>query len=210
MMKRQRFVYLGLLIAAISVTSAVAADDKQPREPAAGLKAENDRLREEVAALENRLRALQTELEQARVVAVQAQMQAGAFEWRCRKLQEQQSTKPTAGTLTARPETGPPRTELAVRAKPTADSPHACVTAIGSSGRLLQISKGANAGLKEGQTLQVFRPGSADGAVRPLYLGTMLLIRVEEQAALGDFTSVPTVTSRPKIGDEAANELSVK
>jgi hypothetical protein len=210
MMQRQRFVYLGLLSAAIAFNCPLMADDKPLQEPAAGLKADNDRLRQEVAALESRLRAVQVELDQARAAASQAQMQADAFELRCRKLQEQMSSSKSPGTLTGRSQAGPPRAELAVRAKPTVEGPHACVTAVGSGGKLLQISKGASAGMKEGQTLQLFRPGSPDGATRPLYLGTMLLIRVEEQAALGEFTSVPSFTARPKIGDEAAIELSVK
>jgi hypothetical protein len=38
----------------------------------------------------------------------------------------------------------------------------------------------------------------------------MKLIRVEAQAALGEFTATPTASTRPRVGDEAAIELSVK
>jgi hypothetical protein len=210
MMQRQHIVYLGLLSAAFGWSGALWADDKEPREPVvSGVKAENDQLRKEVAALESRVRALQAELEQARVAASQAQMQADAFESRCRKLQEEASRSRATGTLTARPEAGPPRAEFAVRGKPASEAGRGRITAVGKSGSLLQISLGADDGIKEGQTLQVFRPGS-DAAARPLYLGTMTLIRVEAQAALGEFAATPAVMTRPKVGDEALLERSVK
>ncbi len=210
-MQRQRLVFLGLLSAALGGYSVSRADDNPLREPVVtGVKSENEQLRKEVAALESKVRALQAELEQARLAAAQAQMQADAFELRCRKLQAEMSRTKATGTLTGRPEAGPARADLAVRTKPDSEAGHGRITAIGKNGSLLQISVGADAGFKQGQTLQVFRPGSADGAARPLYLGTMTLIRVEAQAALGEFTAIPSAPARPKLGDEAATELSVK
>ena len=56
----------------------------------------------------------------------------------------------------------------------------------------------------------MFRLGSGAPSQRTIYLGTMTLIRVDAQAALGEFKSAPGNDYRPKIGDEAASEFFVK
>jgi hypothetical protein len=197
-MQRTKFYVAGVLLAALACPLAARGEDKPASSP------DSENLPKKVETLENRIRSLQAELDEARAAAVKAQMQADAFENRCRKLQEQLSGGKTTGTLVSLPaqnKTAP--------ANPKPGVAQGKITAVGKDGRLLQISIGADAGIKEGQKLEVFRLGSGIPS-RPLYLGTMTLIRIDAQAALGEFRGVTGSDNRPKVGDDAATEFVIK
>jgi outer membrane murein-binding lipoprotein Lpp len=207
-MTRKGFYCSGLLLAVLAWPLAGRADENQPG--AGSLKTENDELRRQIETLEKRVRSLQAEVDESRTAAVAAQMHADAFENRCRKLQEELSRVKTPGILASWPRANQPKTELTADAKPKSGVPQGKITAIGKDGKRVQISIGADAGIKEGQSLEVFRLGSATTGKRAIYLGTMKLIRVDAEAALGEFKSAPGNDYRPKVGDEVASELLVK
>ena len=205
-MRWQRIIHFGLLSALLAGPALLHG--QEPPQDADSLKLENQDLRKERSALEARVRQLQHELDGVRTAMVQAQAELDASERRCRKLQDEliqirtvkavdQPADDTSATG-GRPAIG----------KPKPGPAHGKITAVGKDGRLVQISIGADAGIKEGQALEVYR--QAKGAQRPLYLGAMTLIRVDPEAALGEFKSVSGLDYRPGVGDEVATELVVK
>jgi hypothetical protein len=196
-------IFAGLL--SIALTGSALA---QPMPTAAELKADNDRLRKENQALEALTQRLRMELDDARAAAVQAKIQADAFEMRVKKLQDELTLFKAnrQAPVTTRED---PKGELTSRTKPKPALIQGKITAIGKDGRMLQVSVGSDSGVREGQSLEVFRLPTVTGQ-KPLYMGTISLTRVDPQASLGEFKPVSGEITRPKLGDEVANEFIVK
>lgn len=199
-MRPMRLICAGLLSFVLTANASA-----QPMPTAAELKADNDRLRKENEALETLARRMRIELDDARSAAVQAKIQADAFEMRVRKLQDEMTLLKANRSL---PSPTDHKIDLAVRSKPKPTHVQGKITAIGKDGRMLQISVGSDSGVREGQALEVFRLPPMMGQ-RPLYLGTLSLTRVDPQASLGEFKPA-SGELRPKLGDEVANEFIVK
>ncbi len=183
-MCRKGILSMGLLL--LSCLAARSAED-----PAlASLKSEIEQLRRERDALESRLRIVQDQLEEAR------QLAAGSRD----------------GLRQVKGE--PPITRVSFDAPvPAAVKPKSVrgkITAIAADHRLMQISIGLDAGVKEGQVLDVFRLASERGKIIPLYLGSLRVTRVDPRTAFGSFERVPGIDRAPKVGDEVANDLSMK
>ena len=174
------------------------------------LKTENELLRRERDALDARLRITQDQLEEARKSAVAARLEVEGLDFRLKKLQDDfkllKSTLPplnqlpVATSIPAKTGRDPAKQETA-RGK---------ITEIAVDGRLMQISIGLEAGLKNGQALDVYRLGTDKGKLVPLYLGTIRLTRVDPLASIGQYERVPGLDRNPRIGDEVSNELIVK
>ena len=81
------------------------------------------------------------------------------------------------------------------------------ITAIGNQGRLMQISIGSSSGIRNGQTLEVYRVANTKGKNFPLYLGSVKVVRIETQVALGEFKAVPGLEDHPRVGDVVATEF---
>lgn len=190
-MRRQGIVAIVLVWAA----APVCAQDSET------LQQENASLRRQLREMEARNRQLQVDLDEARAAVVQAKLQADAFEHRCKRLQDVLAT-----LRNPKADNGIANTDIPSATKIKSTIAQGKITAIGKDGRLLQISLGFEAGVKEGQTLEVFRLGNQ----RPLYLGTVTLTRVDPQVSLGQFKNLPGVEQRPALGDEVASELIVK
>ena len=201
-MPRMRTIYLGMLAIALASPCPLRADDK-PQDIEA-LKRENEQLIKDLNAQEGRMLQAKTELDQARSALVQAKFQIDALERRCKKLQDELAIAGGGKDAGAQVE----KTGLMSRTKPNRALVQGKITALGKDGRLIQISVGVNGGAKEGQVLEVFR--LANGNQRSLYLGTLTLIRVDPQAALGQFNSVTGFDYRPSVGDDVSSELLAK
>jgi hypothetical protein len=214
-MRRERLLPLGLLAALVVWPSLTPAGENEV--DAGAMRAEIEQLRRERSTLESRVLMLQSQLDEVRSSAMMTKNQADVLEKRCRVLQNElklvKAEKPAADNSAVK-KFDPPVQMLPPSSMqpPKPSTAHGRISAIGNDGVLIQISIGSDAGIKEGQMLEVFRLGSASGKERigPLYLGTLKLIRVDPQASLGHFKSVPGLDRRPKIGDEVANELFVK
>ena len=177
----------GILSVGLLLLSCLAARAEDGAE-STPLKNENEQLRRERDALEFRLRILQEQLDEVR-----------------RKLPDE--LKLTRGEQ--------PRGKFfpEIPTPPVAVKPKAVrgkITALSADLRLMQVSVGQDAGVKEGQVLDVFRLTTEKGKIVPLYLGTLRLTRVDPQTALGNYERVPGLDRMPKVGDEVANELTVK
>lgn len=215
-MRREKIVCLWILLAAFSWAAAAQAEDKE-KEPAA-LKAEIEQLRRERDTLEAQVQTLQGKLEEARAAVISAKIQSDTFERRCRQLQDElkliKAEKPAGIAPVSQKQESPVQAIAPPGSKPNAKETRARgkVSGVGGGGGLAQISIGSDSGIKEGQTMEVFRLGTTNGKdkVNPIYLGTLKLIRVDPQAALGQFKAVPGLDRRVKIGDEVASELFVK
>lgn len=202
----------GILCLVLLTGTAVRAEVPVP-EPVE-LKAELSQLRQERDALEARIRALGDQLTEARAVALSARTQAESLELRCRQLQEDLKL-----ARAGRPEAIPPAAKLVNERELPPPRPtgrpavaRGKITAVGRDGRLMQVSVGQDAGLKAGQVIEVFRLGGADSKPRvpPIYLGTLKLVRVDPQFALGEFQGFPGLDRRPRAGDDVASELSAR
>jgi hypothetical protein len=176
------------------------------------LKAEIELLRHEREALEIRVRALTEQLGEARAEATSARTQAEALELRCRQLQEQLRTyhqghheglQPVVVAPVQRETLPAPRVTRSTVARGK-------VTSVGREGRLVQVSLGSEAGVHEGQTIEVFRLNDAARHGIPVYLGTLKLVRVDGQESLGEFHGFPGLDRRPRVGDDVASELSAR
>jgi hypothetical protein len=171
--------------------------------PLLDLKAENELLRRERDLFETRLRSMQDHLDEARRSATAARLEVEGLEFQCKKLQDE--LKQCKGDQLSRilqkvvPAAEVPKSN-AVRGK---------ITAMSANLLTMQISMGQDAGLKEGQVLDVFRMASELDR-GPLYLGTIRLTRVDPHAALGHYERVPSLDRAPKVGDDVSNELIVK
>jgi hypothetical protein len=206
-MRREGF--LGILCVAL-VTPLVGVAEVPAPEPVE-LKAENELLRREREALEAKVRALTEQLAEARAEATSARTQAEALELRCRQLQEQLRTheghpeglQPVVVAPVQREILPIPRVTRATVARGK-------VTAIGREGRLVQVSIGSEAGLHEGQAIEVFRLSDRARHGVPVYLGTLKLVRVDAQESLGEFQGFQGLDRRPRIGDDVASELSAR
>jgi hypothetical protein len=203
MMMGKRFGQMGLLVAVLAAPPTARGDG--PPLDAAALRFENEQLRKEAAAQEARLQRLQHDLDDARASMIQAKFQVDALEHRCKKLHEELLQLRSGKGLDQPADLGPAKVEPQ-RGKPPVLGK---ITEIGKDGRLLQISLGLEAGVKQGQVLEVFRLATRP-TQRSLYLGTLTLIRVDPQAALGQFKSVGGLEYRPVVGDDVSSELSVK
>lgn len=212
-MNSKQIIWLAFLLAGQSPSWAA----EKEVDPAA-LKAENSQLRMERDALEAQVRILQIQLEESRLSVVNIKMELETLEFRCRKLQEElklvkMDKKEAAIQTVSRPKPQPAEQGP----KPANDgdlpvNPQGKITAISANGRMMQISIGAETGIKKGQLLEVFRLGVSNPKERvaPLYLGTLTLIRIENNAALGHFQSAPGFERHARVGDEVAAELFVK
>lgn len=205
-MTRIGIVCLGLFSAILVETAIVRADEKPGA--AAESKTELDLLRRERDTLEARIRVMQDQLDEARAALVLAKIQTDSIENRCKKLQDELILLKAEKVVIAPIIAPKPRVESLPPPRVKSGIGQGKISAIGADGRLMQISIGSDDGLKIGQSLDVFRPGN--GTERPLYLGTMTLTRVDPQASLGQYKSVPSLDRRPKIGDEVTSELFVK
>jgi hypothetical protein len=200
-----------LLVLAALLAAAPAARAEVPIPEPVEIKAELELLRRERDQLEERVRVLQDELQQTRAEAVTSRALAETLEFRCRQLQEaiKQPREPRVVVL---PPADLTKTDPAGPEKPRPAAPGAAargkITAVGTGSRLVQINIGGDDGVREGQVLEVFRLGT--GKERPLYLGTLRLVRVDPRASLGQFQGVPGQEKPPRAGDEVASELSVK
>ncbi len=200
-MGRQRIIIgIAALLFALPVT--LKADELAPIDL---LKKENERLRVERDEFEARVRRLQTELNDVRATLIHAKMQSDGFEHRCRTLLNELAALKGDKPRPALIPNGTTVTEI--RAKPAAIQGK--ITSISKTSRLVQISIGNEAGLKQGQTLDVYRLAGAE-AQRPLYLGTLTLVRTDALSALGEFKSVFGNDRHPVVGDEVASEFCLK
>jgi len=173
------------------------------------LKRDVETMRRQLQQMEAEHQALKAELDEARAALVQSKLQADAFEHRCKKLQDDLNLFRSGRFGDIQPAINAPRGDLAIRRKPANEPVHGKVTGIGKDGRLLQISLGFEHGVKDGQTLEVYRlPGK--GSLKPIYLGTLTINRVDPQTALGQFSAVEGVNYRPAIGDDVASEFIIK
>ncbi|MCE9532509.1 MAG: hypothetical protein K8T89_15520 [Planctomycetes bacterium] len=202
-MNREGILKLSLLGVLLATPLPARAQENAPS--AADLKAQNELLRRERELLEVRVRILTDQVEQLRTALANSQNQARSIEEQHRKvLGELPRLRPIQqvdGKLN----------EIASRTESERKTPErlpGTVTAVGNEGRLLQTSLGTDAGLKVGQVLEVFRTGS--GNQKPLYLGTLTLVRVDAQASLGQFKSVVGQNERARVGDEVAKDLTGK
>jgi hypothetical protein len=194
-MQRNGILSVGLLLL---TCLTVRAQDQ----PVLDLKAENELLRRERETFESRLRIMQEQLDEARRSASAARLEIDVLELHCKRLQEelkgykgQQLNKIVDNVV---PLDG--RNGNAIRGR---------ITAMSANLRTMQISIGEDAGLKDGQVLDVFRMRS-DNANRPLYLGIIRITKVDLHSAVGQYERVPTLDRAPKVGDEVSNELIVK
>jgi hypothetical protein len=195
-MQRNGILSVGLVF--LSCLSARAQDG-----PSLDLKAENEMLRRERDTFESRLRMIQDQLDDARRSATAARLEIEGLEFHCKKLQDE--LKQVKGDQLS-------RILQKVVPTPVGPKPNAIrgkITAMSTNLRTMQISLGLDAGLKEGQMLDVFRLASEEEK-GPLYLGTIRLTRVDPHAALGYYERVPSLDRAPKIGDDVSNELIVK
>lgn len=180
----------------------VRAEDNPALE---SLKAENEQLRRERDTLQSRLRIVQDQLDESRKSNTAARLEIELLEFRCKKLQdEMKQAKTEQPPIRVLPEADPPADvakSKVVRGR---------ITSISTDFRLMQISVGIEAGVKDGQVLDVYRVSTEKGKQIPLYLGTVRVMRADPQAALGHFERVPGLDRVPKVGDEVSNELTVK
>jgi hypothetical protein len=156
--------------------------------------AEIDQLRKQSREQQDRIARLLAELEEARVATVQAKLRIDALEHRCKKLEDALAAE--------RKKSG-----AALPVKKLSPGVVGKVTEVGRDGKLVQISIGLDAGLAEGQTLEVFRTGADQ---RPRYLGTLRLTRVDPKIAIGNFQGAGGTDVRLVVGDSVANELVPK
>jgi len=186
------------------------------------LKAEIEQLRKERDALQASVLLLQEKLEQARSAEQSGKTQVELLERRCKQLQFEltlaKGDKEVPRAPAESPKFEPPVVALPpATTKPPAPAaspnPRGKITAISSDGVLMQISIGSESGIKEGQTLEVFRLGADNGAQRtgPAYLGTLKLTRVDPKSSLGQFKGATgSIERRVKVGDEVASDLFIK
>jgi len=199
-MRSEWYPYLGMLLLGLTLPGSARSDETT------ALKRDVEVLRRQLQETDTAYKALKAELDEARAAIVQARLQADAFEHRCKKLQDDLALIRSGKFSEVQRATGGLKTEVAVRKKPANEPMQGKIVAIGKDGRLLQVSIGFEHGVKNGQTLEVFRLSQQ----RPVYLGTMTIHRVDPQSSLGEFSGVQGVNYRPAIGDEVASELFVR
>jgi hypothetical protein len=82
---------------------------------------------------------------------------------------------------------------------------HGKVTAVNTTAGLVQISVGADTGLRKGHVLDVYRLAT-DVPGKSVYLGQMTILRLEPKAAVGRFAGMARGKA-PVVGDEVATAL---
>lgn len=198
-MHRNGILSVGLIL--LACLAVRAEDSPSP----VSLKAENEQLRRERDTIESRLRIVQDQLDEARKANAAARLEIELLEFRNKKLQDElKQARTEQPPIKVLPDVVPPAN--AVKSKVVRGR----ITSISADFRLLQISVGIEAGVKDGQVLDVYRVSTEMGKQIPLYLGTVRVMRADPQAALGQFERVPGLDRIPKVGDEVSNELTVK
>lgn len=208
-MCRKQIVHFGVLSVLLTVPALAHGQDGRPRD-AESLKVEIMDLRRELSAQAERMRELQRELDATRATVVRAQIEVEASERRCRELRDELTLLRTGKAADRPPVPNEPATEPTTNEKAPPVAARGKVTAVGRDGRLVQVSIGVDAGVKEGQALEVYRIATAGGKDQSVYLGVVTLSRVDPQAALGEFKSVTGINYRPRVGDDVSAELKAK
>ncbi len=159
--------------------------DSRARDEAAALRVSLEQARKESVKLQEEVAALKVKLAGAEVEVQMGKKQAETLEKLVAGLQ-----KPEPRVL---PETQIERPEREVRGK---------VSSIANAG-LYVLSVGGEEGLKQGITLEVYRPGET-----PRLLGTMTLVRSYAKQSIAQFKSL--TSERAEVGDEVVSRGTPK
>jgi hypothetical protein len=184
-----------------------AADDKSEAATTAVSRRgrEVEDMRKAMAELSTKNGDLTAKLSTATDARVQAELKANTLEDQVRSLEESQRDlmrelarmrTPVASARGGTPGTKP---RVAPRGdNPPPDNIEATVKKV--SGDLITISAGRDAGLEKGNTLQVFRLGTA-----PRYIGKILIVEVQAKQAVGQVQG--RLSTSIRVNDKVASSI---